>query len=62
MKTKKASQAIMEYFLIMVVVVAITVIGASLLMPKIKTAADNYADNRISLIATGSKDGNISQR
>ena len=52
----------MEYFLIMVVVVAITVIGASLLMPKIKTAADNYADNRISLIATGSKDGNISQR
>jgi len=49
--SKRHSQAIVEYFLILVVVAILTIMGITNLMPKIHQAAEDYADDRISKIA-----------
>ena len=46
----KKAQSVLEYFLILMVLAAITVISSRVLMPRVREAAEDFADNRVSRI------------
>jgi len=48
---RKASQALCEYFLILLVLAGLTILGVTTLLPKIKAAGGEYAKEQIDEIA-----------
>lgn len=48
---RKASQALCEYFLILLVLAGLTILGVTTILPKIKTAGGEYAQDAIDEIA-----------